>query len=57
MQKDLKHLKKLELEGVNNEIKDLFEIYLDSDIAGDNQDRRNKLAAVKKVSSLLNTLN
>ena len=33
------------------EFNDLFEIYLDSDIAGDNDDRRNKLSAIKNFNT------
>lgn len=38
------------------ELKDLLTIYLDTDLAGDNQDRRNKLAAVNKIQDLLSLI-
>ena len=34
-------------------LKDLLEIYLDNDIAGDNEDRRNKLCAVRTMDAIL----
>lgn len=39
------------------ELKDLFDLYLECDIAGDNQDRRNKLEAVNHIQKLLSIIN
>lgn len=40
---------------IKKEINDMFEIYLESDIAGDNQDRKNKLNAIKIVNKVFST--
>lgn len=35
------------------ELNDLLELYLDSDLAGDNQDRRNKIKATKLLTNII----
>lgn len=45
-----------DIEAVKHELQDTFNIYLDTDIAGDNDDRRNKLNAFNTVFSKLRAL-
>ena len=49
----LQGYEKDDLISAEKEIKDLLELYLDSDLAGDNNDRRQKLQSVKIVSTML----
>ena len=46
-----------EIQKLKAELKDLFDLYIESDIAGDNQDRRNKLEAVNQIQKLLSIIN
>jgi hypothetical protein len=45
-----------ELVNAKTHINDLLEIYLDCDIAGDNEDRRKKLKAVKTVHKIIDKI-
>lgn len=45
-------IKKNEAKILKKEIKDMFDIYLENDIAGDNHDRRSKLNAVRYITSI-----
>ncbi|WP_271407427.1 hypothetical protein [Tenacibaculum soleae] len=45
-----------DIEAVKHELQDTFNIYLDTDIAGDNDDRRNKLNAFTKTLQLLKAM-
>lgn len=49
----INNLDKKEIASVVAEIHDLFLIYLDTDLAADNDERRNKVAAVEKVKEIL----
>ncbi len=53
---ELLKIEKEDLIAAKNEIIDLLEIYLDNDIAGDNEDRRNKLKSVKTVHKIIDKL-
>lgn len=53
---ELQSIEKEELLNAKTQISDLLDIYLDEDIAGDNEDRRKKLSAVKTVHKIINLL-
>lgn len=46
-----------QLKNTSFQLKDLFEIYLDCDLAGDNDDRRSKLCCVKIIEEFLELAN
>ena len=46
---------KLEIASLITQLEDMFLIYLENDIAGDNADRRNKLQAVIDIKKILRT--
>ncbi|WP_372744270.1 hypothetical protein [Lutibacter sp.] len=45
-------VKKSETIAMVKELNDMFEIYLDTEIASDTNDRRNKLNAIKHLNSI-----
>ena len=38
---------------LKQELQDVFNIYLENDIAGDNEDRRNKLQALTEINQII----
>jgi hypothetical protein len=53
---ELQSIEKEELLNAQTQVADLLDIYLDEDIAGDNEDRRKKLSAVKTIHKIINCL-
>ena len=53
---ELQKIEKEELLNAQTQVADLLDIYLYEDIAGDNEDRRNKLSAVKTVQQIIDCL-
>lgn len=50
------NLEPQDLTETKEQLHDLFAIYLDTELAGDNQCRRKKLAAISLITKLLNNL-
>ena len=53
---ELQSIEKEDLLNAKTQVADLLDIYLDEDIAGDNEDRRKKLTAVKTVHKIIDCL-
>ncbi|WP_271407457.1 hypothetical protein [Tenacibaculum soleae] len=49
-------ISKEEKKELHHQLQDTFNIYLDTDIAGDNDDRRSKLNAFTKIFELLKVM-